>query len=83
MGPHLRRPAKMSARVPLLIVAVAACSSDGRTQADCDKIAADIRARAVEQYGQPAQGACNNPALKPQFDKACADLAACQAEVDD
>lgn len=45
-----------------------------QAQSKADDVAADIRNKATTQYGQPAQGACNNPALKPNFDKACATL---------
>lgn len=45
-----------------------------QAQSKADDVAADIRTKATTQYNQPAQGACNNLALKPQFDKACATL---------
>lgn len=45
-----------------------------QAQSKADDVATDIRTKATTQYGQPAQGACNNPALKPNFDKACATL---------
>jgi hypothetical protein len=45
-----------------------------QAQSKADDVAADIRTKATTQYGQPSQGACNNPALKPNFDKACATL---------
>lgn len=45
----------------------------GQAQGKADDVAADIRTKAA-QYNQPAQGACNNPALKPTFDRACSTL---------
>ncbi|MFO0738152.1 MAG: PEGA domain-containing protein [Labilithrix sp.] len=45
-----------------------------QAQSKADDVAADIRNKATTQYGQPSQGACNNPALSPAFDKACATL---------
>lgn len=70
----------------MAVAAIASCSNDedrAKKQAECDNIAADIREKATTQYNQPAEGACNNPALKPQFDKACASLAKCQEELTD
>lgn len=67
-----------------ILVALAACSNDDereKKQAECDDIAADIREKATTVYGQPAEGACNNPALKPAFDRACAALSQCQKEL--
>lgn len=66
-------------RFTLLVLMMLFGCSSGRTQADCDRIAADIR-KAAAQRGFPAQGICNNPAasdLKP----ACDDLRECNEEV--
>lgn len=51
-------------------------------QSKSDDVAADIRNKATKQYGQPAQGACNNPKLSPNFDKACATLRDNNSKVD-
>jgi len=67
------------------LIALANCSSDdderAKKQKECDDIAADIRDKAVNVYGQPAQGACTNPALKPAFDTACARHDQCEKEL--
>jgi hypothetical protein len=70
--------------IVVILAVTAACSNDderAKKQKECDDIAANIREKATTQYGQPAQSACSNPALKPTFDKACAALAQCNAEV--
>jgi hypothetical protein len=60
--------------VPL---ATSSCSGgSGQTQADCDKLATEIRNAAV-QRNIPAQGACERNI--PDLAQACADLAACNA----
>lgn len=52
-------------------------------QKQCDAIAATIADKAVNEYGIPAQGACNNPSVTAQFAGACAQLAQCQKELAD
>ena len=60
------------------------CSNDDEKaakQKECDDKAAAIAKKAVEQYNEPAEGACNNPALAEPFAAACADLKQCKAEL--
>lgn len=68
----------------VVLALCAACSSSKRTEADCQKIADDIRTAAV-QSNIPTQGICTNttPAVVERFGKACADLKACNDEVND
>jgi hypothetical protein len=63
----------------LVLTALLGCSS-GRTEADCERIAANIR-KAAAQQGFPTQGICNNPNATA-FKAACDDLHACNDEAD-
>lgn len=63
----------------LVLVLLWACSS-GRSKADCEKIAADIR-RAADARGLPSQGVCNNQGA-PEFREACEALRKCNEEAD-
>ncbi len=70
----------------LVLVLLVACSNDDEIrdkQAECDGIAADIRAKATS-YGIPPQGACNNPSptIQQNLASACAALTRCNADLE-
>jgi hypothetical protein len=61
------------------VLVAAACS--GRTQADCDAIASDIRAEA-QRFGLPHEGVCLHPAAPQSIRSRCDELRRCNEEVD-
>ncbi|MBX3229256.1 MAG: hypothetical protein KIT84_18455 [Labilithrix sp.] len=64
-----------------LVNAVVFAALKGTAQSNADRTAQEIRTKAVE-YGEPAQGACNNPRLPPEFGAACAKLRSSNDDVD-
>jgi len=74
------------------LMVLCACSGTTTSQADCDKIASDIRTAAIKRGydgdgdgdGRPdALGVCGstNAQIQKDFGKACADLKACNGSV--
>ena len=62
----------------ITLIVTVACSTKGKSQADCDKIANDIRASA-QARGLAPQGICTNenPDVKKDFGAACQSLKDC------
>ena len=78
----MSRPSFSGALLGFLLTSVSACSG-GRTQADCDAIAQEIRDAAAAR-GIPAQGICSsqNPTVQKDFGAKCQELRECNDDLD-